>query len=140
MITVRVMYQLKRLQQALKAAMDQELEPIGLTSPQYAALAVIDQAPGISGAELARTCFVTPQSMNELVQGLCVAGLVERRPHPENGRVIQHWVMGEGKVRLEKAHVLITAVETRMMVSFSSDEQRQFRQHLERCHESLDRS
>ena len=43
--------------------MDDGLRILALTTPQYAALAAIAELPGISGAALAKRCFVTPQTI-----------------------------------------------------------------------------
>ena len=42
--------------------MDHELSALGLTTPQYAALAALQDTARASSAELARRCFVTPPS------------------------------------------------------------------------------
>jgi hypothetical protein len=84
----RVGYQLKRAQQALRTAMDEGLRAQGITTPQYAALTALAADEPLSGAELARRCFVTAQTMNAILVGLERARLVERTPHAEHGRVI----------------------------------------------------
>ena len=89
-------YQLKRAQQALRAAMDEALRPQGLTTPQYAVLTALEAEAGLSGAELARRCFVTPQTMNEIVAGLEARGWVTRRRHAEHGRVLQTFLTDQG--------------------------------------------
>ncbi|MDX6237473.1 MAG: hypothetical protein QOG10_2288, partial [Kribbellaceae bacterium] len=49
---------LKRVEQELGVAKLAAVKPAGLTVPQYAALFVLDEQPGISAAELARRCLV----------------------------------------------------------------------------------
>src|SRR3712207_8022525 len=66
----RVGYELKRAQHALRSEMDGALRGVGLTTPQYAALSVLEGEEGISGALLARRCFVTPQTMNGILVNL----------------------------------------------------------------------
>ena len=69
-------YALKRAQQALRAHLDAELRTIGLTTPQYSALAGLERSESLSNAELARQAFVTPQTMQAIVVGLERDGLV----------------------------------------------------------------
>jgi hypothetical protein len=45
---------------ALRAAMDTALRPHDLTPFQYGALSVLARDPGLSGADLARACNLTP--------------------------------------------------------------------------------
>lgn len=67
-----------RLEHALRASMDEALRVAGISAPQYATIVGLDAHPGSTNATLARILFVTPQTMNELIQGLEAAGLVER--------------------------------------------------------------
>jgi DNA-binding MarR family transcriptional regulator len=72
--------------------MDGTLKELNVTAPQYAALSVLAEEPGLSNAALARRSFVTPQTMNQIMVRLEAAGLVERRAHPEHGRVLQAYL------------------------------------------------
>jgi len=60
----RIGYELKRAQHALRLGMDEELRGLGVTTPQYAAMSVLAEEPGLSNAQLARRSSVTPQTMN----------------------------------------------------------------------------
>ena len=63
-------YIFKRTQLALRGAMDDALVTVNLTTPQYAALSEPSKEQGLSNAELARRCFVTPQTMHQILGGL----------------------------------------------------------------------
>lgn len=54
------------------------LKPAGVTVPQYAALFVLSESPGISAAALARQCGVTPPTMNTVLANLQDRGFIER--------------------------------------------------------------
>lgn len=138
MLTDRIGYHLKRLQQALRVAMDAALRELDLTSAQYGALAALEDMPGISSAALARACFVTAQTMNELVQGLIASGLVTRQAHPEHGRIVQLSLTIEGSLRLAQAHQVIEMIEKRMLLGLDSKQQRQFVQWLQLCSAALE--
>jgi len=71
-------YVLKRTQLALRGAMDGALATLDLTTPQYAALSELAKEQGLSNAELARRCFVTPQTMHRILGGLERDALVIR--------------------------------------------------------------
>ncbi len=94
-------YQLKRAQQALRTAMDEGLRAQGLTTPQYAALTHLEADGPLSGAELARRCFVTAQTINAILVGLERARLVERAPHANHGRVIEARLTKRGRVKVQ---------------------------------------
>jgi DNA-binding MarR family transcriptional regulator len=94
-----------------RAAMEDTLRPHGLTPAQYAALSVLGRDDGLSGADLARACNTTPQAMNGVLATLERGRLVERRPHPTHGRILQAMLTGEGRARLEAASPGVRTLE-----------------------------
>ena len=133
----RVGYQMKRVQHALRLEMDDALRGLGLTTPQYAALSVLAEGPGSSGAEVARRCFVTPQTMNGVLVKLEGAGLVLRRAHPEHGRVLQAYPTREGEELLVRAHRAVLEIEERMLSGLGRDERLRLLRALGSCAGSL---
>lgn len=133
----RVGYRLKRAQQALRAAMNDTLRERGITTAQYAALSALEGAEPLSGAELARRCFVTPQTMNGIVVGLERARWVERIPHPEHGRVIETHLTEAGSTLLRGAHRAVLAIEERMLGGMDAAERWRLGEALRRCTENL---
>lgn len=118
-ITGRVAYLLKQAQHGLRAKMDQGLRELGLSTAQYAVLATLQEAKVASGAELARRCFVTPQTVTVLIGGLEQARLVERSPSLHHGRVIETRLTESGEGLLRRAHVIVGAVERKMLADLS---------------------
>jgi DNA-binding MarR family transcriptional regulator len=72
-------YKLKKTQHALRLHMDEALRTIDLTTPQYAVLAQLELKPGASNAALARSAFITAQTMHGIVSNLEKRVLVERK-------------------------------------------------------------
>lgn len=140
-VEARVGYQLKRAQQALRKAMDQSLRDLGITTAQYAALAALEAAgkskAPLSGAELARRCFVTPQTMNEILVGLEREGFIARKPAAKGGRVIATRQTAKGHTILTRAHREVMAVEGVMLAGFTSPQQVRLASILSRCADQL---
>lgn len=134
----RVGYELKRVQHALRMGMDEALGEVGMTTPQYAAMSALEEEPGLSGARLARRCFVTPQTMNQILAKLESAGFVERRAHPEHGRILQAYLTERSKGPLLEAHRAVGAVEKRMLAGWDEEERLALLDVLRRCRESLE--
>ncbi len=134
----RIGYQMKRVQHALRTEMDGALRGIGVTTPQYAALSVLEAAPGLSGAELARRGFVTAQTMNAILMNLESAGLVARRSHPEHGRVLQAYLTEAGEELVSRAHGVVEAIERRMLEGLGGDDQRRLLNTLRSCADALE--
>ena len=65
-----------------------ELNPDELTWSQTVALARLEKAGPMTTADLARAELVKPQSMGATLAELEREGLVERHPHPTDGRQV----------------------------------------------------
>lgn len=137
MLHEQIGYQLKRAQHALRLAMDDTLRDLDLTTAQYAALSVIEETPGVSGAALARRCFVTPQTMNAIVAQLADRQLIQRQQHPEHGRVLQTFLTTHGQQRVQQAHARVRTVEAQMVVALAASEQAHLLRLLQQCAAAL---
>jgi DNA-binding MarR family transcriptional regulator len=138
MVEQQIGYQLKRAQHALRLSMDSALSDLGLTTAQYAALSALEAAPGLSNAALARRCFVTAQTMNAIVMQLEASGLIERRQHPEHGRVLQTTLTAEGQQRVTQAHRIVGRIEEQMVQHLDQAERQQFFRWLQACTSALE--
>lgn len=130
-------YLLKKTHSALRVAMDGALRPSGLSVPQYACLELLAQRPGLSNADLARSAFVTRQSMNVLLRGLQRAGLVKRASVAETGRALPAQLTAAGHRMLTDASRTIHAVEARLTSALDHDQQTQLRVLLTACVDAL---
>ncbi len=133
----RLGYVLKRAQHALRASMDVQLSPLGLTTAQYNLLSAVALEPGISNAALARMAFVTAQSMQGIVANMEKQGLLRRVPHPAHGRIRQSELTREGAELLSKAHKLLIGIEEKLTEGLSQDEIEALRCALLRCAENM---
>ena len=134
---VPIGYLLKQTQQALRAVAAEALRPHGLTLAQFAVLVALKRTPGLSNAELARSSFIAPQSMAELLGGLEAAGLLTRRPSPTHGRVLEAVLTPGGLETLQAVRPVMDAVEARLLAGLAPHERRELRGLLERCTASL---
>ncbi len=130
-------YELKRVQHDLRLSMDGTLKELGVTTPQNAALSVLAEEPGLSNAALARRSFVTPQTMNQIMVRLEDAGLVERRAHPEHGRVLQAYLTKEGEELREQCAERVDVIEEQMVSGLSEEERSKLLGLLRRCSAAL---
>ncbi|MBA3672904.1 MAG: MarR family transcriptional regulator [Gemmatimonadaceae bacterium] len=136
-VTGRAGYQLKRAQHALRMAMDEALRELGATTPQYAALSALDASGPLSGADLARRCYVTPQTMNAIVVNLERNRWVERLPRAEHGRVIETHLTTRGRSLLRRAHAAVGGVESRMVRGIAAVDRDTLINMLRRCADNL---
>jgi DNA-binding MarR family transcriptional regulator len=122
---------LRQAEQALMAEKARVLKPLGLSVPQYAALHALSVAP-LSGAQLARVCCVTPQSMASMLATLESRELVERTPSEVHGLVLIATLTPAGRALFEQGDAVALAVESRLSAAFSSTEDEQLREMLGR--------
>jgi len=116
-------YLLKEASSALRAAMEAELRPLGMTVTHYSCLELLAQRPGLSNSELARGAFVTRQSMNVLLQALERDGYVTRPSEAPVGKALPTRLTPRGRRSLEKASAAIRTVEVRMLRGLTEGEQ-----------------
>jgi DNA-binding MarR family transcriptional regulator len=133
----RVGYELKRAQQAFCVMVDDALRRVGLTNAQYAVLAMLEDEGALSSAELARRCFVTPQTMNQIVASLQARALVGRAAHPHHGRILQTSLTEHGRSLVAAAHERVQAVEARMVAGLSEHERYDLVWLLRECARAL---
>ncbi|HEV2012250.1 MAG TPA: MarR family winged helix-turn-helix transcriptional regulator [Candidatus Limnocylindria bacterium] len=131
--TDSVTYLLRSLQHALLQSMDEVLRPQGLTLIQFGVLASLKWSPGRSSADLARSRFVTPQTMNGVIASLWRAKLITRRPHPEGGRVLQLRLTPAGEVVVETCSAAVGDLERTMLEGMPAADQRKLRELLREC-------
>jgi DNA-binding MarR family transcriptional regulator len=73
------------------------LRPLGLTVPQAQCLNILNERPAISNVEMAAELFVTPQAVSTVQRSLEDAGLVQRRRHSTDGRVLMTSLTDKGR-------------------------------------------
>lgn len=130
-------YRVKQVQQLLRHAGDDALRPVGLSMSQYSVLSVLAEDPGLSSAELARRCFVTRQSLGDVLAPLRGAELVEVGPTAATGRTRPVTLTAAGRARLAEADSAMAAVEERMVSGMSALERHALVQLLDTCARNL---
>src|ERR1700753_4081939 len=131
-------YLVKRVQQGLRRECDAALKPTGLSMAQYSTLRALKEHPEASAAELARLCFVTRQSLQEVLAGLRPAGRIENADAEPRGRAQSLALTRLGSKRRGTAHDAVFAVEDVMLRGVSARERRTVAEALLRCAENVE--
>jgi DNA-binding MarR family transcriptional regulator len=105
---------------------------------QYAVLRALADHPDASASELSRLCFVTRQSLQDLLFTLRSAGFVKDANRPPRGRARALELTSVGTKRLVEAHTAVMSVESVMVDGMSSAARRQLLASLTRCAENLE--
>jgi DNA-binding MarR family transcriptional regulator len=124
-------YLVKRAQSVINLALEGIVSKHGLGIPHYVVLILLAETPGLPNAELARKTFVTPQSMNEVLQQLEASGLVERQPSPSNARILNAQLTQTGEKKWRSVNDDVLELEERLLLGLSRDEVRALNRSLE---------
>lgn len=132
-------YLVRQANVAVRAAMEKALADIAITPPQFSVLTMIAAYPGVSGAELARLTFLTPQTINVIVRNLEKAGALEKSADAVHGRILRLTATAKGQVLLKKCRAKVMEVEGRLSGLVDRDEERAVRRWLGAVAEALGR-
>ena len=129
----RLGFVVKAAQQALRSRLDHELRALGLSTAKYSVLSALMRSDELSAADLARSSFVRPQTMGDIVKALERDGLLERRRHPIHGRIQLLRLSGPGREAAARADRCVRDIEARMAEPLTESERVATIDALRRC-------
>lgn len=130
-------YALKQTQHVLRKNMENRLRPHGLNVAQYAVLNALDLTPDLSNADLAKSAFVTAQSMQGIVSKLEQTGLIQRSPDKDHGRRKLTKLTSKGAETLANTKTVVAEVEQILFTAIAPFNIEDIEKMLERCREAL---
>ncbi len=104
---------LMRVQQLVLGRLDALLRPLGLTFARYEALVLLtfSSRGALPLGKMGERLQVHPTSVTSIVGRLESAGLVVRRPHPEDGRAVLAEITAEGRALVERATTALVGAD-----------------------------
>ena len=120
-------FMIKRLQMQVAFLLEQELKKLSMTNGQNAVLQTIARHDGESSAEIARRLHVKPQALNEFIPPFEQRGLIVRRGHPDNRRILCVYLTPKGRQHLQRCTEAVERVEAELCASLSPGEVEMFR-------------
>lgn len=121
--STRTSYLAWQFAQAVALRLERTLRPLDLSLAQHNALVQVALSPGISSAAVARRAGMTAQSMGTAVNGLLDRGLLERRPHPTNRRVMQLHPTESGLALVQASQVAIEESNANLFETLSDEDE-----------------
>ncbi|MEU6187788.1 MarR family transcriptional regulator [Nocardia sp. NPDC047038] len=128
---------IRRAEQALMAHHEAVLRGYGLTMTQYTVLLILSRDDAMSGAQLARACGVTQQSMATVLTGMQNKELIDRQPSPVHAKVMIATLTPTGRDLLDRAYREVIVLERALTDRFTPDEHKQFCEFLDRATATL---
>jgi DNA-binding MarR family transcriptional regulator len=104
---------LMRVQQLVLGQLDEVLRPHGLTFARYEALVLLtfSRSGSLPLGKMGERLQVHPTSITSIIDRLESAGLVVRRPHPQDGRAVLGEITEAGRVVVEAATADLVAAD-----------------------------
>ncbi|MFD4945204.1 MarR family winged helix-turn-helix transcriptional regulator [Streptomyces sp. NPDC058239] len=109
------------------------LRAYGLTMTQYTVLLLLSREGGMSGAQLARRCGVTQQSMSSVLTNMESKELIRREASPVHAKVQIAGLTDEGQVVLDRAYQEVIVLERALADAFTPSEHTALCELLERA-------
>ena len=122
---------MKRLLTGYKALLETMIEQEGITLAQIRMLNALNERTEVSAAELARICYITPQSMQAVVKRAEAAGWITRSPSPANRRVLRATLTPTGRRVLLRGMALSAKLERYIWADAKSSELRVMKRSLQ---------
>ena len=132
-----IAYLLRQAQAATRLTIERALADLGVTSPQFAVLTMLNAYPGLSGADVARVALVTPQTVGVIIGNLERDGAIKKTPHPVHGRVLQWTLTRHGSSLLDKCRHRVGAVERRLVAGLGPKQEVTIRRWLSKIASDL---
>ena len=102
---MRAVTSLMRVHHLLLTELDEVVRPFGLSFARYEVLVLLSfsRTGSLPLGRIGERLQVHATSVTPLVQRLAAAGLIERRPHPGDGRAVLASLTGHGREVLQQA-------------------------------------
>jgi DNA-binding MarR family transcriptional regulator len=124
---------MKRILIHFRTQLNEELSSRGVTLSQLQMLHAIKNSPRSSGAQLARVCYVTPQTVQALIERIEEDGWIVRHKDKGDDRILAASLTEAGEELLRVAEAVVKRVEARLWVGISAEEIVGLNGVLERC-------
>ena len=104
-------YNTRRAALAIIEVFMERMAPYDLKVVDFSVLSLVAHNPGITSRQLCATLNVLPPNMVGLIAALERRGLIERRPHPSDGRAMGVHLTTKGADLTERAEATVAQLE-----------------------------
>jgi DNA-binding MarR family transcriptional regulator len=90
----------------------ERMAPYGLKPVDFSVMSTIQHNPGVTSRQLCASLNLLPPNLVGLIQSLESRGLIERQPHPHDGRAVGLHATAKGRALMVQAEQAATELET----------------------------
>lgn len=133
-------FRLKRTYLAMRRAMDESLQPIGLTAAQFDVMQQLLHEDGLEHRVLQERLGIASPTLTNIVDGMVERALVERRMSQADARVKQLFLTEKAHELHDQLHLAGEQFVAQMFAGFSPHEVGMFLDWLDRLTANLEGS
>ncbi len=100
----------------------ERLAPYGLKPVDFSVMSTIGHNPGVTSRQLCAALNLLPPNLVGLIQSLEARGLIERKPHPHDGRAVGLHATAKGQALMVQAEQTATELETEKTAKLTPEE------------------
>lgn len=115
-------YNARRASIAIGAMFFERMAPYGLTQADFSVLALLAHNPGATSRQLCATLDILPPNFVSLIAALDRRGLIERRPHPRDGRAVGLHLTPAGHALAQETEKVVVEMENEVAGRLSARE------------------
>ena len=104
-------YNARRAAMSIISVFLERLAVYGLKPVDFSVMSVIHHNPGVTSRQLCATLSILPPNLVGLIQSLESRGLIERKPHPTDGRALGLHPTAKGLSLMQQAEVTASELE-----------------------------
>ena len=110
-LETRVGYNARRAWSQISAVFSERMAPYGLKQVDFSVLSLLAHNPGATSRQLCATLDILPPNLVSLIAALDSRGLIERRPHPRDGRAVGLYLTPAGETLTREAEQAVVQLE-----------------------------
>ena len=104
-------YNARRGWLAISTVFAERMAAYGLKQVDFSVLSLLAHNPGATSRQLCATLDILPPNLVNLVAAMDSRGLIERRPHPSDGRAIGLHLTAAGRQLVAEVEATVTQLE-----------------------------
>lgn len=131
-------YNARRAYSAISALFFERMAPYGLRQTEYSVLALLAHNPGATSRQLCATLEILPPNLVSLISALDRRGLIERRPHPHDGRALGLHLTPAGQALARETGLVVAELESDAAGALTERERATLRRLLQKIYRAGD--
>jgi len=104
-------YNARRAWSQISTVFSDRMAPYGLKQVDFSVLSLLAHNPGATSRQLCATLDILPPNLVNLIATLDGRGLIERRPHPRDGRAVGLYLTAAGEKLTRDAEQAVQQAE-----------------------------